>query len=313
MCYAGALDSSITYMSRIGRYVFDELRKFGLPAARLPYADAAWWDRNYDELGARALEWGGVGFTDLHTHTWCPHNTMYLAAFAQGTLFEAKLTDHDLAGGSYGPVGKLLVLGGGTSRLSEEMHSAGWQNVLDIDFSPTVVRQNQARAIAHGLNFAEVDARTMRPESLSSLMPCRADSMPPVKSDQGLFDTCVDKGLVDGLWCGGLESSKSIPTVVKSVASVLKPGGRLLTLSWTSPRHMFPLLSEHSTLWSVIEARKLKSLYLYVLERSERSFGDATGMPASGERPISAQGSQPQSPRKTKGNSKHKDHHGRWL
>ena len=135
-----------------------------------------------------------------------------------------------------------------------------------------------------GLNFALVDARSMRPKSFPSPEPLEAAQLFKKRGGR-YFDICVDKGLVDGLWCSGLAGTAEIGFVSKSVASCLKPGGRWLTLSKSSPEMLQHLLLEgsessksHLYLWNGFEARRLQELYLYVLERSNRPFReDAKG------------------------------------
>mmetsp|Transcript_20419 Transcript_20419/g.46141 ORF Transcript_20419/g.46141 Transcript_20419/m.46141 type:complete len:242 (+) Transcript_20419:246-971(+) len=184
------------------------------------------------------------------------------------------------------------------------MALAGWPTVLDVDFSPTAVAQNcealeRARRDAEaagessvlealrGLVFLEADARTMRPASLSSHVAGPADGVPAngVPAERSArFGVCVDKGLVDGLWCGGVEASRDIPLVSRSVASLLAPGGRFLVISYSGPDALEPLLTGHpgvtlksgalGLLWNRLETRKLESIYLHVLERSSRQFSE---------------------------------------
>jgi SAM-dependent methyltransferase len=197
----------------------------------------------------------------------------------------ASLADADLAGRAREVGGSVLVLGGGTSELSANMVQDGWPNVLDVDFSPCVVEQRQQDSRPGGPRFALADARHMRPRDL---VEGRVDgglvggepaaSSNPSGAAPALFDVCLDKGLVDALWCSGEDSASQITLVARSVAACLKPGGKFLVLSYSAPAKLQPLAvgpagSALAALWAApLEARKLNSLFLYVLERSTKRF-----------------------------------------
>jgi 2-polyprenyl-3-methyl-5-hydroxy-6-metoxy-1,4-benzoquinol methylase len=296
--------------SRIVRNVFDRLRSKGLPAAQLPYNNPEWWDNCYDKLGGQVQEWGESDFRNLIYHDYCNYDESYLVNKLKGSLKKACLADDDLAGPAYskGENGHLIVLGGGTSNLSRQIHEGGWKNVLDIDFSQKVIDQNREKYGKHftNLKFECVDARYMRMNILAKTSYAR-------EIFNGQFDVCIDKGVVDGLWCSGKEASKQISLISQSVSSIVKPGGRFLTFSYTSPDLLNPLLLNKSStpppqqqaslsnnnrnisstlnkdddgqrdangmlvksgMWSRLECRKLSSFYMYVLERSEKEFSE---------------------------------------
>lgn len=210
-----------------------------------------------------------------------------------GNLRRAGLADADLAGAARS--GSLLVVGGGTSQLSTHMAHDGWPNVLDVDFSPRVVEQRRRDSQPGDPHFVLADARYMRPLDLGR--SCADDNSgdnsistlnPTVTSNSSwsnktgvssaLFDACLDKGLVDALWCSGEDSVSQIELVAHSVAACLKPGGKFIFLSYSSPEVLQPFTmgtvgSKLAALWlRAPEARKLGSLYLYVLERNNQSF-----------------------------------------
>jgi SAM-dependent methyltransferase len=250
------------FMSRVRRGILDALRGGIFPSARLPYADVEWWDKTYKELNGRHFEWGDMSYDDLKSHRWCPQNESYFDEWRKGTLKSAKLDDESLAGLAKRPGGDLLVLGGGTSHLSREMKLDGWGSILDIDFSPIVVELNKELPILDGLQYATIDARTMRPLSFP-------DS--PRK-----FDVCIDKGLIDALWCSGTkEGEENIALVAQSVASVLKPHGRFVCLSFSASKVIMPFLlgrgPRRFSPWGEVESRKLKSLHMHMLQRRKHA------------------------------------------
>jgi 2-polyprenyl-3-methyl-5-hydroxy-6-metoxy-1,4-benzoquinol methylase len=51
------------------------------------------------------------------------------------------------------PENKILNIGAGNSRLSEEMFDEGFQNIVNIDISPTVTKAMQEKYKDKGPNF----------------------------------------------------------------------------------------------------------------------------------------------------------------
>lgn len=221
-----------------------------------------------------------------------------------GNLRKASLADADLAGAARS--GALLVIGGGTSQLSTHMAHDGWANVLDVDFSPCVVEQRRMNSQPGDPCFVLADARYMRPLDLArscaddtsggdntTLASKPSDASTSSRSvSPTLFDVCLDKGLVDALWCSGEDSVGQIELVARSVAACLKPGGKFIFLSYSSPKVLQPFTtgaegSNLAALWvRAPEARKLDSLFLYVLERSNRCFAEEQF--SDGKDPLSA-------------------------
>lgn len=281
-------------MSRLRRYAFDRLRTLGL-AGKLPYDSETWWDKAYDENKGANVEWGGVSFEDLENFSYCPATESYPRELLRGKLLQAKLSDDDICGRALHERGDLLVLGGGTSSLSRDMHHAGWKSILDVDFSARAIEHNKGPDETPGLGFAVADARVMRP---TGLPPAAAPSATTVSTPR-LFDACIDKGLVDALWCSGAEGGGQIQRVSESVASTLKPGGRFITLSFTAPDFLDNVIlgeQQARSFWSGISTRKLQHLYMYILERSDRGLTKTRGPPEitgrrSGERERARRGS----------------------
>lgn len=83
------------------------------------------------------------------------------------------------------PTHKILNVGAGNSRLSEEMYDDGFQNIMNIDISSTVV---------NAMKEKYTDRPTMRYE------------VQDIRSMDGLndgaFDVVIDKGTMDSVLCG---------------------------------------------------------------------------------------------------------------
>lgn len=290
-------------MSRVTRSFFDRLRRWGLPSARLPYDSGEWWDKSYTKNEGHPIEWGGMGFAELSTHEWVERGANWSDTSARRV---SSIADDDLAGRARQPGGDLLVLGGGTSRLSQDFFDAGWPSVLDVEISPEAVKQSRSRVVGEpsrtDSTVREAEALHQASESHSGsaggpgleFIVADARSMRPRDDLQGrLFDACIDKGLVDALWCAGaIAAPTQVPQVSVSVAAALKPGvGTFMTLSYSGPEDILPLLlgdnTNHGTgeprsrLWASAESRQLRSIWLYVLRRSALPFHEASCTPAA--------------------------------
>jgi len=80
---------------------------------------------------------------------------------------------------------KILNVGCGNSRLSEEMFDEGYQNITNIDISQVVIKVMIEKYKDKGPNFKYqyMDVRAMEFEN-------------------GSFDCVIDKGTLDSILCG---------------------------------------------------------------------------------------------------------------
>ncbi|KAK8847341.1 hypothetical protein IAR55_005198 [Kwoniella newhampshirensis] len=77
---------------------------------------------------------------------------------------------------STGKDARILMLGCGNSGLSEELYDAGWTNIVNLDYSKTVIEQmKQRHASRDHMTWQEMDVLDL-------------------KFDEGEFDLVVDKG-----------------------------------------------------------------------------------------------------------------------
>lgn len=76
------------------------------------------------------------------------------------------------------------MLGCGNSKLSEQLFSIGYKNIINIDFSSVCIEQmkNKYKEICPEMQFIEMDACEMTFENSS-------------------FDFIIDKGLIDSILC----------------------------------------------------------------------------------------------------------------
>ena len=113
---------------------------------------------------------------------------------------------------------RILMLGCGNSLLSEEMYDAGFCNIDNIDISPVVIEQMEAR------NHERLDMRyfVMDATDLSQF-------------DDRSFDVVLDKGTLDSLLCGD-DAFINVARMTREVQRVLKPQGVYMVISYSGPK-----------------------------------------------------------------------------
>jgi ubiquinone/menaquinone biosynthesis C-methylase UbiE len=124
------------------------------------------------------------------------------------TLINTLLTEKD---------GKILMLGCGNSKLSEEMYLDGYKNICNIDRCGIVISQMFNRNIE-------------KPEMSWEVMDCTK-----LTYESNTFDYLIDKCTLDTLLCSKNPFMMAAWTV-NEVQRVLKPGGYFLCISFGSPK-----------------------------------------------------------------------------
>ncbi|CAD8114643.1 unnamed protein product [Paramecium sonneborni] len=140
----------------------------------------------------------------------------------------------DLVQGCFTPESKLLNVGAGNSRLSEEMFDEGYQNITNIDISHVVTKAMQEKYKDKGPNFKylHMDARAM-------------------EFEDGSFDGAIDKGTLDAILCGE-SSSSNAQKVIQEVHRVLGPKGVYFAISYGLPEHRLQYFEKPEYDWNVI-------------------------------------------------------------
>ncbi|KAF9580504.1 hypothetical protein BGW38_002833, partial [Lunasporangiospora selenospora] len=119
---------------------------------------------------------------------------------------------------------RILMLGCGNSTLSADMYDDGYHNIVNIDYSKTVI-QNMAEKCKDrvGMEWIEMDIRDLKFEDSS-------------------FDIVIDKGTMDALMCdrGDVwnpdeELVRTVAQEVDEVVRVLKVGGKFLYITFGQP------------------------------------------------------------------------------
>ena len=139
------------------------------------------------------------------------------------------------------PSDQILMLGAGSSRLSEEMYADGYRSIYNVDLSPTCVRLLNARY--RELNQSRADDDQMSIES--AVMDVRT-----MEIKDASFDTALDKATLDGMMVGE-NPAEDAGKYLKEVARVLRPNSVLLVLSSGDAAQLTPLLQNPAYGWTV--------------------------------------------------------------
>ncbi|CAM9454070.1 unnamed protein product [Choristocarpus tenellus] len=157
----------------------------------------------------------------------------------------------------------ILMVGCGTSTLSESMHNHGWTNITNIDYSDECIKRCQERNRSlvagggghNGMSWLVMDVCNMTFDSNS-------------------FHAAIDKGTLDAIACSEA-FDWYLPRMAQELVRVLQAGGRWVCVSFTPPGLALPLLQEAKG-WRV-EVERLSSFWLYVGTKHGGCGGSATG------------------------------------
>ncbi|EIW71333.1 hypothetical protein TREMEDRAFT_37747 [Tremella mesenterica DSM 1558] len=121
---------------------------------------------------------------------------------------------------------RVLMLGCGNSRLSEVMYDAGYQNIVNVDYSSTVIQDMSARHISRPqMTWYEMDVLNLQLED-------------------GSFDLVIDKGTMDAMLTSKGDPwnppQKDVDACTKEVDEALRvlkhsPGSKFLYFTFGQP------------------------------------------------------------------------------
>ena len=162
----------------------------------------------------------------------------------------------------------ILMLGCGNSKLGEEMIVEGVFNgpIIQVDVSSNVVetmRQRCSDLVSKGsMSFVHDDAT-----ELSAFR-------------DGMIDACLDKGLIDAIFCA--EDFQQLNKIQHTVSRVLRPGGSFVFFSFSRPEFVLPklLVPDESLVqgyldigkrmpWKNIEIQQLPNIMMYKMQKNE--------------------------------------------
>mmetsp|Transcript_76505 Transcript_76505/g.224558 ORF Transcript_76505/g.224558 Transcript_76505/m.224558 type:complete len:278 (+) Transcript_76505:138-971(+) len=150
---------------------------------------------------------------------------------------------------------EVLVLGSGTSLLSEQIYTEGFMNITNVDRCELAIsamrarHQAQREALAAAASGAKKPAKGASPEPAADPLEGKpamcfesveAKDLPQCWAAR--FDLIIDKALLDSVACGQ-EKMKATAAVLSCVSSVLKPKGVYVCISWAPPDMRWPMLA----------------------------------------------------------------------
>ncbi|KAH7913846.1 S-adenosyl-L-methionine-dependent methyltransferase [Hygrophoropsis aurantiaca] len=152
---------------------------------------------------------------------------------------------------------RVLMLGCGNSKFSEEMYDDGYKNIVNIDYSSVVIRHMQER---HATSRPEMQWREMDVRNLSEF-------------EDSFFDIAIDKGTMDAMmtsssdvWDPPEQVIQDCTAEVKEVLRVLKkPSGIFLYITFGQPHFRRRYLSVPNTTLKIKELGEMFHYYMYIL------------------------------------------------
>ncbi|KAL8275215.1 hypothetical protein Esti_000887 [Eimeria stiedai] len=127
----------------------------------------------------------------------------------------------------------ILMLGCGTSTMSENMWDDGYKNITNIDFSPQCISLMQKRcADKAGMTFMVLNVLDLQELSGQT------------------FDFIIDKGTLDCILCGE-NSFENMHKALTLISQLLSPGAVYLMVSYGSPVFRLNHLQKAEFGWTV--------------------------------------------------------------
>ena len=115
---------------------------------------------------------------------------------------------------------KILNVGCGNSRLSEELYEDGFEDITNIDFSQKVISQ------------IEEKNKSKYPKMIFKIM----DVLDMKEIQTGSFNIVFDKATLDSILCGD-NSGSNAQKMISEIHRVLAPGGRYICITYGDPEH----------------------------------------------------------------------------
>merc|ERR1712066_931736 len=130
------------------------------------------------------------------------------------------------------PDHKILNLGAGNSRLSEEMYEEGFHNITNIDISMVVIKAMQEKYNDKpGMTYVQMDGRAME--------------LPDAE-----YNVVIDKATIDSILCGE-GSTHNAQKMLSEVSRILKPTGAYIAISHGQPSYRLTYLQRPEFCWHV--------------------------------------------------------------
>ncbi|XP_077863809.1 eEF1A lysine and N-terminal methyltransferase-like [Saccoglossus kowalevskii] len=157
-----------------------------LPSSHAEFSSSKYWDSFFKKRGQAAFEWYGE----------YPELSQVLHKYIK-------------------PVDKVLVVGCGNSRLSEQLYDIGYYNIINIDISDIVIKQMKSRNAEK------------RPKMVYQNM-----DMLNMEYTDSEFNVVLDKGTLDALMTDDTpDVQEQVNKMFAEINRILKIGGRYICIS----------------------------------------------------------------------------------
>ncbi|KAH9479539.1 EEF1A lysine methyltransferase 4 [Psilocybe cubensis] len=153
---------------------------------------------------------------------------------------------------------RILMLGCGNSRLSEDMWEDGYCNIVNVDYSGVLIEQMKKRhsTIRPEMEWHEMDVRNLIFED-------------------GSFDVAIDKGTMDAMmtakgdvWDPPQQVIEDCNKEVDETLRVLNNSGVFIYLTFGQPHFRRRYLQREGTYLSIKELGEAFHYYLYILRKN---------------------------------------------
>jgi len=202
------------------------------PDDNTAYATKQYWDQRYEQETGEFYDWF-KGWVDLKP------------------VLEDQLN----------PSHRVLMLGCGNSKLSEDMYHDGFKNIVNNDFSETVISSMQAKY------------KETAPEMEWKVM----DVMDMQDFPDASFDVAIDKGTMDAIMCEKGDVWELDPNIAErchsmcaEVTRILKPGGKYIQITFGQPHFRKRVLENQQYNWT-LQTRTVGEFfhyYIYIMTKS---------------------------------------------
>ncbi|KAI0079344.1 S-adenosyl-L-methionine-dependent methyltransferase [Panus rudis PR-1116 ss-1] len=154
---------------------------------------------------------------------------------------------------------RILMLGCGNSKLSEEMYDDGYKNIVNTDYSGVLIEKmrHKHEKLRPEMEWLEMDVRDLR-------------------FDSGSFDFAIDKGTMDAMmtskgdvWDPPEDVIDSCDREVNEVLRVLRTGGIFLYLTFGQPHFRRRYLTKPGTMLEIRQLGEAFHYYLYIVRKQE--------------------------------------------
>merc|ERR1712028_113470 len=136
------------------------------------------------------------------------------------------------------PESRVLMVGCGNSRLSEEMYEDNIKDITNIDISDTCIVDMKKRCVA---------MEDMRWHTMDVLK---------LPFNEGAFEAVIDKGTMDSILCGE-GSTKNVAVMCKHISRVLKPGGAYIVVLYGQPDYRMNYFAKPEYNWTVLPVQNV--------------------------------------------------------